>query len=64
MDPSNSTISHLLSFLQSVTFLACSLIPAPVCQLLHRTTVLFKVLYYKIKNVFFILCIICVKSIL
>ena len=25
MDPSNSTISHLLSFLQSVTFLACSL---------------------------------------
>ena len=26
--------------------------PAPLCQLLHRTTVLFKVLYYQIKNVF------------
>ena len=28
--------------------------PAPVCQLLYCTTVLFKVLYCKIKNVFFI----------
>ena len=43
--------------------------PASVCQLLYHTTVLFKVLYCKIKNVFFIfcvcfLCIICVKSII
>ena len=37
------------------------------CQLLYCTTVLFKVLYYKSKNVFFIfyvcfLCIIYVKK--
>ena len=43
--------------------------PAPVFQLLHCTTVLFEVLYYKIKNVSFIfcvcfLCVICVKSII
>ena len=31
--------------------------PTPVCQLLCCTTVLSKVLYYKIKNVFFILCL-------
>ena len=31
--------------------------PAPVCQLLYSTTVLFKVLYCKIKNVFFISCV-------
>ena len=31
--------------------------PASVCQLLYCTTVLFKVLYCKIKNVFFILCV-------
>ena len=40
---------------------------ALVCQLLYCTTVLFKVLYCKIKNIFFIFCvfvkhIICVKS--
>ena len=31
--------------------------PAPVCQLLYCTTVLFKVLYCKMKNVFFIFCL-------
>ena len=31
--------------------------PAPVCQLLYCTTVLFKVLYCKTKNVFFIFCV-------
>ena len=31
--------------------------PAPVCQQLYCTTLLFKVLYCKIKNGFFILCI-------
>ena len=31
--------------------------PAPVCQLLYCSTVLFKVLYCKIKNVFFIFCV-------
>ena len=31
--------------------------PAPVCQLLYCTTVLFKVLYYKIKNVYFCVCL-------
>ena len=30
---------------------------APVCQLLYCTTVLFKVLQCKIKNVFFIFCV-------
>ena len=29
---------------------------APVCQLLYGTTLLFKVLYCKVKNVFFIFC--------
>ena len=32
---------------------------APVCQLLYCTTVLFKVLYCKIKNVFFIFVFVC-----
>ena len=52
----SSTISHLLSLLQSVT-LACSLDEAPVCHMLFCTIVLFKVLYSKIKNVFFIFCL-------
>ena len=47
--------------------LPAHLMPAPVCQLLYSTTILFKVLYCKIKSLFFILCIclciICVKSI-
>ena len=42
---------------------------APVCQLLYCTTVLFKVVYCKIKNVLFIFCVcfvctISVKSII
>ena len=43
--------------------------PAPVCRLLYYTTVLFKVQYCQIKNVFFLSCvcffnvhIICVES--
>ena len=62
----SSTISHLL--LQLVTLLACSL-AAPVCQVLYCTTVLSKVLYCKVQNIFFIVCvllwcIICVKHII
>ena len=62
--PFISTISHLLSFLWSVTLLACSLnasscVPAVVPYFSR---------YCKIKNVFFILsvflCIICMKSII
>ena len=37
-------------------FLPVHWIPVPVCQLLYCTTVLFKVLYCQIKNVFFIFC--------
>ena len=33
--------------------------PAPVCQLLYCTTVLFKVLYCKITNVYFFVCFLC-----
>ena len=33
--------------------------PAPGCQLLYCTTVLFKVLYRKIKNVFFTFVFVC-----
>ena len=39
--------------LQSVTLLAAHLVPAPVCQLWYCPTVLFKVLYYEVKNVLF-----------
>ena len=54
----SSTISHLLSILKSITLLACSLdvspcIPAAVLY----STVLFKILYCKIRNVSFIFCI-------
>ena len=51
-------------------FLPVHSMPAPVCQLLCCTTVLLKVLYCRIKNVFFIfrfigfLCVIWVKSII
>ena len=38
---------------QSITLLVCSLHARHLCQLLYCTTVLFKVLYYKIKNVLF-----------
>ena len=37
-------------------FLPVHLMPAPVCQSYCTTTVLFKVLYCKIKNVAFIFC--------
>ena len=50
----SSTISHFLSLLQSVTPLAVHSLPAPVCQLLHCTTVLVKVRYCKIKYIFLI----------
>lgn len=43
-----STTSQLLSLLQSVTLLAC--LKAKLCC----TTLLFKVMQYKIKNVFFV----------
>ena len=61
----SSTIFHLFFLLQSVTV---PWMPASVCRLLYHTTVLFKVLYCKIRNALFIfcicfLCVICVKSI-
>ena len=43
-----STISHLLSLLQSATLSVHSM-PDPAYQLLYYTTVLFKVLYLKLK---------------
>ena len=54
---SSPTISHLFSLLQPVPLLACSLDASPVCQLLCCTTVVFKIVYFKIKNAFFIFCI-------
>ena len=50
-------------------FLPPHSVPAPVCQLLFCSTVLFKVLFCKTKNVFFLfcvcfLCIICAKIII
>ena len=62
----SSTISHLFSLLQAVTLLACSLDASPVCQLLCCTTVVFKIVCFKIKNAFFIfficfLCYLCKK---
>ena len=50
--PFSSSISRTLSPLQSVT-IDCSPLASPWCQLLYWTIVLFKVLYYKIKNVLF-----------
>ena len=42
-------------------FLPVHSMPAPVCQLLYCTTVLFKVLYCNIKNIFLIfVCFLCV----
>ena len=38
-------------------FLPVHSMPAPVCQPSYCTTVLFKVLYCKMKNVFFIFCV-------
>ena len=51
----SSTISHLLPLLQAVTLLACSLDPSPSMPavVLYNCT-LFKVLYGKIKNIYFL----------
>ena len=51
------SLSSTTSLLLSITLLACSLDTAPVCHLLYDTTVLLKVLYYKIKSVSFIFCV-------
>ena len=51
-----------LSLLQLVILLACSLVADPVCQMLPCTMVVFKVVYYEIKNVYFCICF-YVKSI-
>ena len=68
LTPLATTISHHLPLLQSATLSVCPFNAHTVCQLLCCSTILFKVLYYKIKHVFFIscspLCIICVKSIM
>ena len=56
---SSASSSHSL-------FLPIYSMPAPVCQLLYYTDVLFKVLYCNIKNIFGVcvcfFCIICMKS--
>ena len=49
----NSTIYHLLSLLQSVTLLACSLDTSFCIPAVVLITVLFKVLYWEIKKVLF-----------
>ena len=49
---SSSPSQYLFSPVQSM--------PAPVSQLLYCTTVCFKVLYCKVKNVFFIFVCVCV----
>ena len=61
-----SAIPHPLSP-QAVTLLPVHSIPAPVYQLLCYTTVLFEILYCKIKNILFFMffkCAIYVKSII
>ena len=50
----SSTVSYLLSLLQSVVTLACSLDASPCMPAVVLYPVLFKVPYYKIKNFFFI----------
>ena len=65
----NSTIDYLRSPFQPVTLLACSLDARLCMPAVIMDTVLFKVLYWKIHNVFFtsvfvFLCIIHVKSII
>ena len=53
---------------RSRTFQDANVNASPVCQLWYCTTVLFKVLYCQIKNVFFFvlvfLCMYCVKTII
>ena len=55
------TVSPLHTNIQVAIFQRCR--HAPVCQLLCCTTVLFKILHSKIKNVY-VLCITRVKSII
>ena len=64
----SSNISHRPFLLQSVTFLPVHLRSASMCRLLYCTTVLFKVLYYKMEIkiilcILILLCIIYVKTI-
>ena len=57
MTPSSMS-SHLHSLLHQLLFSPVpSILPLPLCQLLHWATVLFKALHCKIKNVFFIFCV-------
>ena len=60
---SGSTASPLHTNLQVAKFQRCECVS--VGQLLYGTTVIFKILYYKTKNVLFIyfLCVCCMKSI-
>ena len=60
--PFSSTISHLLSLLQSVTLLACSFHASPCMPAVVLDYIVFKVLYSKSKNVFFIfrVCCLCI----
>ena len=51
-------VSPLHPNLQVVNFQRCERVPG--CQLSYWTTVLFKVLYCKIKNVYFCVCFLCV----
>ena len=55
--PFISALSHPLSLLHHELFWPVHSVPAPECQLLCSTTVLFKVLHCKVKDVFFILCV-------
>lgn len=43
----------ILQFYNFLPFLFIPLMPAPVCQSSHCSAILFKVHYYKIKNVLF-----------
>ena len=48
------TLQYCIEYDSTISsFFAFHLIPAPVCQLLYYTTVLFKVLYCLITNVLF-----------
>ena len=63
----SSTISHFLSLLQSVTLLACSLDASPCMPtvVLYYCTYKIRVLYCKIRDVYFCICFLhmtCVKS--
>ena len=52
------TVSPLHMSLQAGNFQRCEHVcPGPVGQLLYWTSVIFKILYWKIKNGFFIFCV-------